>query len=223
MVSIRLPNIAFIRDQIERHARSHDIFMELIGSIFGFDSEEYKRIEAAALSIEKSFEDDTRHTGENYAVHLRAVALIGIIYCGIRDYRIIIAYLLHDDVEEKKQTLEEIKRRYGRKVAHIVSGMTKPDLPDQGQLSDDEYDRVCSRIIFEHLRRGGIECIQAKCCDRLHNLLTLWGTTRKKRFKIRETLEFLLPLSIEANFLWCELTLAAGEQLQRLGVDDTRT
>jgi (p)ppGpp synthase/HD superfamily hydrolase len=139
----------------------------------------------------------------------------------IRDARIIAADILHDTVEDTSVTRELIRELYGRKVAHIVEGVTKPPLPEQGDMNKAAYDEICGQIIFKHVRDSGVECMGAKCRDRLHNMLTLWGDSDKKLRKIRETVQFVMPISIHTDYLWKELTMATSEQLARLHIDDT--
>lgn len=223
MRNFRPLDLGVIKEHIERHAGSHDIFMDLAGNILGHGTAEHKIVERAAISIVEDFQGVRRHTGEQYVVHQRSVAVIGMMHSRIRDHRIIAADLLHDTVEDVEEaTMSRIRDDYGRKVAYVVEGMTKPELPEQGALSDELFEDVCSQIIFKHVREHGIDCVKAKTRDRLHNMLTLWGSSEKKLKKIKETIQFLQPLSIRADYLWQELTMATSEQLARLHVDDTQ-
>ena len=215
--------LGVIKEHIERHAGSHDVFMDLVGEITDRSSAGYRLVEKAAISITEDFRDVRRHTGEKYEVHQRSVAVIDMIYCGNRDHRDICADLMHDTPEDVPEvTFADVSAAYGKKVAHDVKGVTKPPLPLQGGLSSAEYDEVCSQIIFKHVRDFGEGSIRLKCRDRLHNMLTLWGDSDKKLRKIRETIQYMLPLSIRADYLWKELTLATAEQLERLHIDDTK-
>jgi (p)ppGpp synthase/HD superfamily hydrolase len=216
-------NLGVIKEHIDRHARTHEIFMDLVAAVVGKDTEAYPYVSRAAESIMDDFHHIRRHTGEEYVVHQRSVAVIGMMYSGIRDPRIIVADLLHDTIEDiEGSTLTNMRASYGRKVAHIVGGMTKPSLPEQGQMGRAAYNEICSQIIFKHVRDHGADNMKAKCRDRLHNMLTLWGDSNKKLSKIKETVQFVLPISIHVNYLWSELTMATSEQLARLHVDDTK-
>ncbi len=223
MRKFRPLDLGVIKDCIDRHAGSHDIFMDLVGEFVDRGSVGYSLVEKAAISITEDFRDVRRHTGEKYEVHQRAVAVINMIYCGNHDHREICSDLLHDTPEDVPEvTFADIRSGYGKKVAHDVEGVTKPPLPLQGDLSDAKYDEVCSQIIFKHVRDFGEGSVRLKCRDRLHNMLTLWGDSEKKLRKIRETLQFMHPLSVRADYLWQELTMATSEQLARLHIDDTR-
>ncbi len=221
MREFRPLELGVIKEHIERHASSHGIFMDLVGSILDKHTRDYRLIEKAALSIEKDFDGIPRDSGEDYVVHQRSVAVIGMMHSRIQDHRIIIADLLHDSVEDVAGVeLSHISEQYGRKVAHIVEGMTKPPLPEQGPMEKAAYDEICGQIIFKHVRDFGPACMEAKCRDRLHNMLTLWGDSEKKLRKIRETVQFVTPISIHVDYLWQELMVATSEQLARLHVND---
>ena len=217
-------DLGVIKEHIEKHARDHVIFMDLVSSVLGKGTTEYMLVEKAALSIINDFKGVRRHTGEEYVVHQRSVAVIGMMYSDIKDHRLIAADILHDTPEDVEEvTFSDIRKQYGKKVAHIVQGMTKPELPEKGKLSQQQYDEICGQIIFAHVQKFGPECVQGKCRDRLHNMFTLWGDSSKKLRKISETVQFVLPISIHANYLWRELTMATSEQLARLHVDDTQS
>jgi (p)ppGpp synthase/HD superfamily hydrolase len=227
MRQFRPLDLGVVKAHIERHAGTHEIFMDLVAAIIGRGSQEYSLIEKAAVSIVEDFRDIRRHTGEEYVIHQRSVAVIGIMYSNIRDHRKIIADLLHDTPEDVSavspaQSIINIREAYGRKVAHIVEGMTKPVLPQQGEMDKSSFDEVCGQIIFKHVREFGRDCMMAKCRDRLHNMMTLWGNSEKKLRKIRETLQFVLPIAIHVDYLWQELSVATAEQISRLHIDDTK-
>ncbi len=222
MRNFRPLELGVIKEHIERHASTHDIFMDLVGTIIDRGTEGYSLIEKAAVSITNDFRDVRRHTGEKFEVHQRSVAVIDLLYCGNRDHRDICSDLLHDTPEDVPEvTFEDIRISYGRKVARNVEGVTKPRLPEQGGMKDEDYEEICSQIIFRHVRDFGPGSIQLKSRDRLHNMLTLWGMSQKKLRKIRETIQFMIPLSISGDYLWKELTMATSEQLSRLHIDDT--
>lgn len=223
MRNFRPLDLGVIKEHIERHSVSHSIFMDLARSIIGQQNKEIALIEKAAISIEEDFQNISRHTGEEYVVHQRSVAVIGMLYSGIKDHRTIIADLLHDTCEDVPHVkFSHIRNDYGYKVVRIVEGMTKPELPEQGKMDKAAYDEICGQIIFNHVREFGVDCMAAKCRDRLHNMLTLWGDSDKKLRKIRETVQFVMPISIHIDYLWKELTMATSEQLARLHIDDTQ-
>ncbi|MBR3960818.1 MAG: HD domain-containing protein, partial [Clostridia bacterium] len=64
-----------------------------------------------------------RSSKEEFYLHPYNVAKI-IVGLGM-DSESIAAALLHDTVEDTDITLEDIKNRFGKEVAHIVDGVTK--------------------------------------------------------------------------------------------------
>ncbi|HEY1472429.1 MAG TPA: HD domain-containing protein [Candidatus Acidoferrum sp.] len=80
----------------------------------------------AALSYAASLhaKQFRKRTGRPYIGHLLAVTSITIEYGG--DEQMAIAALLHDAVEDQggSPRLREIRRKFGKRVAHIVDGCT---------------------------------------------------------------------------------------------------
>lgn len=213
-------NTETVKEIIEKY-KSRDAFLRLVSVEFGLNTEQYRLVVDAETMISEGFVDIRRHTGEEYVEHQRSVAVIGLVYCGEKDHISVLSDLLHDSVEDTEATPSLLRRKFGRTVANTVVGQTKPAFPEQGDMSVADHKELCSRLTFEHLQRYGARSMRGKCRDRLHNMLTLWGTPLKKLDKIRETLEFMMPISIHVDYLWQELTMATAEQLERLSVDDT--
>lgn len=215
------PNLEAIRALIETY-KSREAFLSLMSATFGHNSEAYLLIADAEAMVAEGFAGIRRHTGEGYDEHPRAVAIIGLLHCGEKNHKAVISDLLHDSVEDTDATVSLIRKRFGRGVAFTVKGQSKPPVPIQGDMKTEDYIEICSRIIFNYVRQHGPLAMRGKCRDRLHNMLTLWGSPEKKLQKIKETIEFVLPISIQVNYLWPELMLATAEQLERLGIDDTK-
>jgi len=172
--------------------------------------------------VSEDFELIKRRSGEQYIEHLWGTAVIGLIWKDETDYKSVISDLHHDSVEDVDMTLAVLRQTFGRRVAATVAGQTKPPLPEQGAMKQSVYDELCSFLIFEHVKQAGIHAMRGKCRDRLHNLLTLWGSPKKKLNEIKETLQFMLPIAIHIDYLWQEISLACAEQLERLSTDDTK-
>ncbi len=88
-----------------------------------------------------------------------------------------IAALLHDAVEDKGATLDDVRQRFpgplGQEVAHIVDGVTKMSVPKDGRSREMETLRkiAMSRDPAVYL---------VKLADKSHNLLTLQYMTQAK-------------------------------------------
>jgi len=98
-----------------------------------------------------------------YVAHLLAVTAIVLENGG--DEEMAIAALLHDAVEDQGgvKTLEEIRRRYGERVAKLVESctdsMTTPKPPWQAR----------KQAYLDHLRQAPADARLISLADKLHN------------------------------------------------------
>lgn len=112
-------------------------------------------------------------TNVPYISHLFAVTALVLQDGGDEDQAI--AALLHDAVEDQGgyQTLEEIRGRFGERVAWIVDGCTDtyetPKPPWKGRK--ERY--------LEHLRRAAPEIRRVSLADKLHNARTIVDDLRE--------------------------------------------
>lgn len=115
-----------------------------------------------------------------YFMHLLEVVYI-ILTMGVYDYKIIVAAILHDVVEDTKATLKEIGRRFGAAIRNIVDLMTKhPNFVRKWRywsIMKEEPDLNCRwRVLV------------LKFADRIHNIMTLKVLPEeKRREKLQET------------------------------------
>lgn len=171
-------------------AENRATFFARIAQIYPTRDPRYKEIERAYNAAKDAFRGKNREGGERYFEHLRAVALILIVYLRIKDHRIICAALLHDVVEDIEHwTIARVAAEFGDYVALLVEYLTKPPLELYGgskALRDKAYhDR------FDSAPR---EFFLIKLADRLHNLITLGACSAEKRArKIEETKLHYLP------------------------------
>lgn len=154
-------------------------FFRLIARIYPTLSFEYRLIAKAYNDNKDAFRDRKREGGERYFEHIRAVVLILILYLRITDYKLIVAALLHDIVEDiPSWTLERVRQEYSEEIAAMVEWLTKPP--------KDEPDR--ERIYHSRFERAARWFFLIKLADRLHNLMTLDSCSKEKKArKIRET------------------------------------
>ena len=133
-----------------------------------------------------------RRSGEPYILHPIAVARIVCSEIGLGSTSIVCA-LLHDVVEDTEYTLDDIRERFGDKVAVIVDGLTK--------VSEDKF-RPGTSVQAETLRKilltmsDDARVILIKIADRLHNMRTLGSMLPSKQYKIAgETQYIYAPLA----------------------------
>ncbi len=200
-------------DRIRQLIKAHPdraTFFKLVGRHFPGGSDEYDLIVRAYETAKRAFENDVREgTGERYFEHLRAVALIIMVYMRVRDANIIVAALLHDIIEDKPATWsqERVALNFNQNVAQLVWWVTKPSVSD---YDGDKESR--NRAYHHNLGRAPREALIIKLADRFHNLITLWGVDEEKqRRKVRETQDFYHPLAEREILLIYEIEAALNE------------
>jgi guanosine-3',5'-bis(diphosphate) 3'-pyrophosphohydrolase len=181
------PKLKFLLSKAENRTS----FFERIAEIFPPTDERYLLIEKAYNMAKDAFRNVKRDEGVRYFEHLRAVALILIVYLRVRDADLIAATLLHDIVEDiEGWTNERVAREFNPRVALFVYWVTKPKLGGRFKTKDD-VDRKYHRMLRDAPREG----ILIKAPDRLHNLITMWNQDKERmRRKVSETKDFILPL-----------------------------
>ena len=170
-------------------------FFKIVASIFPTLDFRYKLIEKAYKDAKDAFRGKEREGGERYFEHLRAVALILIIHLRARDYKLIVAALLHDIFEDiPSWTLKRITQEYGEEIAALVEWLSKPS---KDGISDGRREY----IYHSRFAIAPREFFMIKMADRLHNLMTLDACPEEKRQrKIEETELCYLPYA-EKHFI----------------------
>ena len=183
-----------VREVLER-SYDRDSFFRIVASIYPTLDRRYKIIEKAYNDAKEAFQGQYRDSGERYFEHLRAVALIVILYLRIRDYRLIVVALLHDIVEDCPEwTIERVIKEYGEEIAELVEWTTKPK-----ETFPQKEDYI--RIYHERFTVAPREFFLVKIPDRLHNLLTMWSLGEEHiRKKIEETKRYYLHYA-EKHFI----------------------
>lgn len=184
---------------------SHKTFFGVVGRYWPKGSDGYVLIERAYNTAEVAFAERERDSGERYFEHLRAVALILMVYLRVRDANLIAAALLHDIIEDiEGWSQEQIAAEFNQQVAQLVWWVSKQTLAD---FNNDKAAR--NRAYHEKLGRAPrLACI-IKLADRLHNLLTLWDwPIEDQKRKVSETQDFYLPISYREILLIHELEAA---------------
>jgi (p)ppGpp synthase/HD superfamily hydrolase len=112
-------------------------------------------------------------TGIPYVSHLLGVASLVLENGGDEDCAI--AALLHDAVEDQggRPTLEEIRRRFGDRVAFIVEGCTDTDVVPKPPW------RQRKEAYLAHVRQAPAEVRRVSVADKVHNARSILADLRR--------------------------------------------
>ena len=140
-----------------------------------------------------------RRSGEPYMLHPIAVAQIVVDDIGL-GYKSIAAALMHDVVEDTDYTVEDLRERFGDKIASLVDGLTKIknvlDYEDKNKMGSPQSMQAenFKRILLT--LNDDPRVVLIKLADRLHNCRTIEFMPEHKRDKIlSETMFVFIPLA----------------------------
>ena len=142
------------------------------------------------FSLQKH-EGQRRASGEAYIGHPLEVAQV---LAELKmDATAIAAGLLHDAVEDTDVTANDIAKRFGEQVAHIVEGVTKLDKIKFANREDHQAENIRKMLLA---MVTDLRVVIIKLADRLHNMRTLDYLNTEKQHRIaRETLDVYAPLA----------------------------
>lgn len=135
--------------------------------------------------------DQTRPAGEPYLEHLLEATRVLVEAIGVTDVDVLRAAVLHDVVEDTDRTLDEVRDRFGDRVATLVDWVTKPPRPEG-------WSREEARAAYlDRLRGAPDDAILVKLADRLSNVQRLDTHPRpeKRRSYYDETVRAILPFA----------------------------
>jgi (p)ppGpp synthase/HD superfamily hydrolase len=126
--------------------------------------------------------DQTRPAGEPYVEHLLEVVTVLNDGLGVTSADILLAAVLHDVVEDTDCSLDEVRQRFGSRVAELVDWVTKSG------------DRAAYLARLEH---APADALLVKLADRLSNVQRLNTHPRleKQRTYYAETVRSIVPLA----------------------------
>ncbi len=134
-----------------------------------------------------------RKSGEPYIVHPIAVAKIVVSEIGL-GVKSVVSALLHDVVEDTDYTVEDIERKFGKKIAMMVDGLTK--MKKAGDLANNSSEQAENFKKMLLTLSDDVRVIIIKLADRLHNMRTLQSMPQHKQVKIvSETIYLFAPLA----------------------------
>jgi (p)ppGpp synthase/HD superfamily hydrolase len=142
--------------------------------------------DAVAFAVERHG-DQRRPAGEPYVEHLLEALQVLVDAVGERDPDTLRAAVLHDVVEDTPTTLDEVRARYGDRVAELVGWVTK---------TGDRADYLA------RLRAAPAAAVEVKLADRLSNVQRLRTHPRpeKRASYYRETVATIVPLAAGRPF-----------------------
>jgi (p)ppGpp synthase/HD superfamily hydrolase len=128
---------------------------------------------ALVFATRKHAGQHRKGTAVPYVAHLLSVA--GLVLEAGGDEDLAIAALLHDVVEDcgGAPMLKEIRRRFGKRVAHVVDGCTDTDLDPKPPWLQRKKDYIA------HLRTADADTRLVSAADKLHNVRSIVATYRE--------------------------------------------
>jgi GTP diphosphokinase / guanosine-3',5'-bis(diphosphate) 3'-diphosphatase len=140
----------------------------------------------------KAHKNQKRDSGDPYLIH--PVAVASILSDLKLDSATIATGLLHDTIEDTKETYKTVEKEFGKEVADLVDGVTKiSEL--EGKVVENSKAENFRKLILATSK--DIRVLLVKIADRLHNMRTLDYINDKNRKKriAKETMEIYAPLS----------------------------
>jgi GTP pyrophosphokinase len=119
--------------------------------------------DAFLFAAEKHAGQTRKHTRIPYIAHLLSVAALALEAGADED--LAIAALLHDVVEDcgGKPMLDQVRRRFGDRVAHVVEGCT------DAYTDPKPPWRERKQAYLEHLKEADADIRLVSAADKLHN------------------------------------------------------
>ena len=177
---------AALRESAQKRC-SNEAELEVVQRAFEFANEAHKNVR--------------RRSGEPYMLHPIAVAQIVVDDIGL-GYKSISAALLHDVVEDTDYTVDDLRERFGDKIATLVDGLTKIKNVLDTEQKTHSTDLSQQSLQAENFKRilltmnDDVRVVLIKLADRLHNCRTIEHMPEHKRDKIlSETMFIFIPLA----------------------------
>ena len=151
-----------------------------------------ERLDKAYNFAVRAHQNQKRESGDPYSFHPIEVA--NILTDLKLDSATITTGLLHDTIEDTFATYETIKNEFGHEVADLVEGVTKISVFENTADTNSKVENFRKLILATS---KDIRVLLVKIADRLHNMRTIKGITKKdKKERIaQETMEIYAPLA----------------------------
>jgi len=164
---------------------------DFLNKIKYLDHEGLELVSDAFDFATKAHKNQKRESGELYISHPINIA-VTLANLNL-DSETLAAALLHDTVEDTEITLSIIEKKFNKKIAIIVDGLTK--LQKIKFESRTEKNAENFRKLIMAMSKD-IRILIVKLADRLHNMQTISAKQKEKRIRIaQETLIIYVPLA----------------------------
>jgi GTP pyrophosphokinase/guanosine-3',5'-bis(diphosphate) 3'-pyrophosphohydrolase len=140
----------------------------------------------------EAHQNQKREEGVPYIIH--PVAVAKILTELKLDSATITTGLLHDTIEDTKETYESVKREFGEEVANLVDGVTKISALEDKASNSSKAENFRKLILATS---KDIRVLLVKLADRLHNMRTIHFVKDQDKIirKAKETMEIYAPLA----------------------------
>ncbi len=138
-------------------------------------------LEALRFAADKHRNQRRKDAGASpYINHPIDVAAVLATEAAVTDESTLIAALLHDTVEDTETTLEEVQKRFGTEVAHLV-----------GEMSDDKslLKEVRKQLQIDHAAAASPKAKRIKIADKICNVRDVaqnppatWSAVRRREY-----------------------------------------
>lgn len=148
---------------------------------------------------------------DEYITHPVAVADYVRQYFGNDEHSrlLVIVALLHDTIEDKKATSEEVSNLFGKRVTSLVEELTS-DKKKQMKMGKPQY-------LTQKMNQMSDDAFNVKLCDRLHNILSCYEADES--FKIRYIAETIFIFNhLQRKFSDIQLKIISDIELSMCNI-----
>ena len=149
-------------------------------------------IRQAYVYSANAHQGQVRKSGEPYLIHpLEVCDLLARMQL---DEFALCAGILHDTIEDTKETYESVRKEFGQEVADLVEGVTKISEFENQAAANSKAENFRKLILATS---KDIRVLLVKLADRLHNMRTIKFVKDKDKQirKSKETMEIYAPLA----------------------------
>ena len=166
---------------------------DLVDKVASYDCEVKEALlNKAYVYATKMHGSQLRASGDPYFSH--PVEVAGILTELHLDSETIAAALLHDVIEDTKACYGDLEKKFGKKVADLVEGVTKLSRHHWSDSNSAQAENFRKFLVATAM---DVRVLLIKLADRLHNMRTLHfiASPEKRKRIAQETLDIYAPLA----------------------------